>query len=168
MTIQTDNTRLQPLCMRSGTANSRVGGGLFTPPPQSRLRTDILTATRPHGVPGRRLCATTQSASSCRAVPWRPAHSPPPTAVHAAGTSPATPAAASPQPAPPNHTARRSIGRNDRCPAGVFSCPRAARLFGPIQNPRLCSNPAPRNRPHAGPNLKTATSKHPGTPPTRV
>lgn len=32
MTIQTDNTRLQPLCMRSGTVNSRVGGGLFTPP----------------------------------------------------------------------------------------------------------------------------------------
>lgn len=32
MTIQTDNTRLQPLCMCSGTANSRVGGGSFTPP----------------------------------------------------------------------------------------------------------------------------------------
>lgn len=32
MTIQTDSTRLQPLCMHSDAANSRFGGGSFTPP----------------------------------------------------------------------------------------------------------------------------------------
>lgn len=32
MTIQTDNTRLQPLCMRSDAANSRFGSGSSTPP----------------------------------------------------------------------------------------------------------------------------------------